>query len=198
MRQVFFFVMALMVSLTASADWASDFEKLKNHPRSYEDSGAICEEIARLDLEREFESQFPDAHFEVLNGIGYADANGTLGELDVVVFEKNVETNQKHVVQIAEVKCWKDIKGGLEKAHEQRARFIKALRSAKELKFYSTSSASHFDRAAFAPNTQFITIGQKGAGANGYDRELQYELLELHRFRNEMVRCQFQGQCARP
>lgn len=198
MSQVFFFVMALMVSLSASADWAPDFEKLKNHPRSYEDSGAICEEIARLDLEREYEMHFPDAQFEVLNGIGYADENGTLGELDVVVFKTDVETNQKNVVQIAEVKCWKDIKGGLEKAREQRARFIKALRSSKELKFYSTSSSMHFERTAFVPNTQFITIGQKGAGANGYDRELQYELLELHRFRNEMVRCQFRGQCARP
>ncbi|MBK7892801.1 MAG: hypothetical protein IPJ84_18715 [Bdellovibrionales bacterium] len=198
MRQVFFFVMALMVSLPASADWASDFEQLKNHPRSYEDSGAICEEIARLDLEREYEMHFPDAQIEVLNGIGYADENGTLGELDVVVFKTDVETNQKNVVQIAEVKCWKDINGGLEKAREQRARFVKALRSSKELKFYSTSSAMHFERTAFSASVQFITIGQKGAGANGYDRELQYELLELHRFRNEMVRCQFHGQCARP
>lgn len=182
-------ILSLLVSLNIfAANWAEDFEALKGIPRSYQDSGAICEEIARLDVQK----KYPAPQYKVEVGIAYGDNQRTIGELDVVVFDRN------QVILVGEVKCWKDLRGGLKKALDQRARFLKNLHSNKPLIFTSTSTHQRFSQNAFKDVQEFITIGQMGAVESGYDAELGYTLSELHGHTEDMIGCQNSGQCARP
>nr|BFD67058.1 hypothetical protein HAGR004_20800 [Bdellovibrio sp. HAGR004] len=180
----------LLLASSAFADWAQDFEELKNIPRSYEDSGAICEEVARLDMQKEF----PSPQYKVEVGIAYGDGSRTIGELDIVI----LDLQQNKVIKVAEVKCWKDIRGGLQKAMDQRARFMKHNNSSKPLYFRSTSSQQVFERELFEDVEEFFSIAQKGAASAGFDVELAYTLKEMHQHRTEMLRCQSQGICAKP
>ena len=180
----------LFVSSAAFADWAQDFAELKNIPRSYEDSGAICEEVARLGMQKEF----PAPQYKVEVGIAYGDGSRTIGELDIVI----MDLRQNKVIKIAEVKCWKDIRGGLQKALDQRARFLKYNNSSKPLYFRSTSSSQVFEREQFEDVEEFFSIAQKGSVSQGFDVELAYTLKEMHQHRTDMLRCQSQGLCAKP
>lgn len=181
--------LSLFISLNVfAANWAEDFEALKGVPRSYSDSGAICEEIARLDMQK----KYPAPQYKVEVGIAYSDADGTIGELDVIVFDRG------QVTLIGEVKCWKSLNGGLKKARDQRARFLKNLRSGKALDFTSTSTHQRFSPNAFKDVQDFITIGQLGARAAGYDLELGYTLEEMHQHTDDMIGCQQSGECVRP
>lgn len=185
-----FVALSLVFSTSAFAGWSEDFAALKNVPRSYEDAGAICEEVARLD----FKKEYPTPQYTVEVGIAYGDGMRTIGELDVVVFDNNTHK----VIRIAEVKCWKKMGAGLDKALNQRARFLKNIRSGGNIILESTTTHQEYDRSAFEYVNDFITVGQKGSVSAGYDKELNYTLKELHEHQMDMIKCQNQGQCARP
>lgn len=171
--------------------WATDFEQLVRIERSFEDSGAVCEEVARLQVQR----TYPNPQFEVFTGIFYADSERVIGELDIVVLDSQLQK----VVQIAEVKCWKEPASGLEKALQQRKRFLKTLRSAKELVFRSAFSGEHvLSKQAFQGIENFKTIGQKGTSAIGYDEEMPYTLLEFQELRRKVMNCQKRSECSNP
>ena len=185
---LFFSILAITVNLWAA--WEQDFEILKKRPRDYEPTGAICEEIARIQFEKKYDSN----QYTIEVGIAYDDSVRTIGELDVVVFDKQAD----EVIHIAEVKCWKDAGGGLEKAKEQRQRFLANIRSNKNLTFRSTETDKVYSTQQFKSVRQFSTIGQKGSIAEGYQEELEYDLRELHKMRVEMLRCQDSGECIKP
>jgi hypothetical protein len=172
----------------AQASLQDEMEALRDTPRSYVDTGAICEEVARLDVQKEF----PKPQYTVINGIAYSGENGTIGELDVVIFDNNTQK----VIKIAEVKCWKDLKGGLKKARDQRQRFLSWNKSGKKLKFKSTSDGRVFPQDQFDYVTEFVSIAQKGATRSGFDAELNYTLPELMQLRQMMMQCQSRGECA--
>lgn len=180
----------LFLSSICAASWDDDFQILKNRARSYEDAGAICEELARI----KFEKKYNNSQYEMVVGIAYGDSRKITGELDIVVFDR-VESNVKHV---AEVKCWKSMSGGLEKAKEQRLRFLTNLRSKRQIYLQSTSTEQSYDINQFKNISAFTTLGQRGAVQNGYDDELEYELRDLHRYSMELIRCQDRGECVRP
>lgn len=186
------FILALLILNTSFsfAGWDADFAKLKNRPRSYTDSGAICEELARLQLEREYNN----SRYQIEVGISYGNLQKTIGELDVVVFDRL----KKNVIQIAEVKCWHDLKGGLKKAREQRLRFLTQIQAQRNLYFQSVLNEVDYDPQMFIGVSSFITIGQKGALKSGYDKELEYELREMSKLSLEMINCQDRGHCVRP
>lgn len=188
--KLFFLLFSFALSTTANASWEEDFAQLKDRPRSYEDTGAICEELARL----KFEKIFNNSQYEVVVGIAYGDSRRTIGELDVVVFDRV----QRNVLRVAEVKCWKDLDGGLKKAREQRMRFLTNIKSSKPIYFQSTSTDELYDTGQFKNVAAFTSLGQKGSKLAGYDDELDYELRELHRPRGEMIRCQDRGECVKP
>jgi hypothetical protein len=187
-----FFVLlsALFVSLSAFAGWNEDFAILKDIPRDYQDAGSICEEVARVDMMR----QYPAPQFNVEVGIAYGDEERTIGELDVIIFDNN--TNK--VYKIGEVKCWKDLSGALDKAKDQRARFVRSIHSNVPLRFRSTSSGKVYDADQFRYVADFFSIAQKGAEKRGFDVELEYTLAELKQFRKDMIHCQNKGECASP
>lgn len=180
-----------MASPASFAGWEEDFEILKDLPRSYEVAGAICEEIGALQMQREY----PEPQYTVVVGIAYSEGSRTLGELDLVIFDNNIQK----VIKIGEVKCWKNVRDGLKKAREQRARFLKNLNNSKVvLSFRSTTTKETFDPHQFKYAKEFFSMAQSGSVNQGFDIELEYTLPELHRFRSEMLRCQNRGECARP
>lgn len=186
----FIFFAAFLLSISAFAGWKEDFEILKHIPRDYQDAGSICEEVARVDMMRLYRA--PQYTVEV--GIAYADDERTIGELDIVIFDNNMNK----VIKVGEVKCWKDVRGGLKKAREQRTRFINNLESGRVLRFRSTSTGKYYDPGQFTGLKDFFSMAQKGSAAQGFTRELQYTLSELKQYRKEMIHCQNRGECVSP
>ncbi|MGE5085726.1 MAG: hypothetical protein ACM3MG_05450 [Bacillota bacterium] len=181
----------LLISLFAQMSLASvqdEVAVLKDVPRDYLDTGSICEEVARQETIKEY----PAPQYEVLSGIAYETQDGTDGELDVIVFDKN--SNQ--VIQIAEVKCWQKMDHALKKAHEQRVRFFDLRDNAQIITFRSTHGNKIFTPDQFAYVKEFVTIGQKGSLEFGFDRTLPYTLNELMELRDLMMKCQQQKRCA--
>jgi len=179
-------IISLLVSVQVFAGINEDFRALKDSGVDYQVIGAVCEEVARLRIQEEYGSKYV-----VVTGVEYGDANRTIGELDVVVFEN---ATQK-VVRVAEVKCWKDYKGALAKARNQRQRFITNLESGKTLYFEALHNDYKFKKEQFVGNKTFQTISQKGSKAAGFDVELPYELKELMQLRQMMIDCQANHQC---
>lgn len=173
----------------AFADSARDiFESLKNSGEKYEIIGTICEQVARLDLQREY----PAPRYVVETGISYGNASRTVGELDVIVFDSNDKA-----VLVGEVKCWKSLSGGLKKAGAQRARFRDALRGGSQFRLWDKTHPDH-PLESFKDLKSFVTIAQNGAKVAGYDRELAYSLEDLMAARSLLITCQNSGKCAKP
>lgn len=187
-----FFSLAIFIFTgTVFAGLSDDFELLKNRGRDLEPTGAICEEVAQL----RFTEKYPEPSYRVVTGIEYSDNDGTVGELDVVVF--NTQTNIVDVV--AEVKCWKNAKSGLDKAKEQRSRFLKNIKSSKALKFKWLDDPSlKLKKTQFNKVSEFYSIAQSGTIQDGYDFELPYTLRELMQLRSDILRCQSFRQCLQP
>lgn len=184
-------IVVLIFANLAFAGLAEDFDQIKDHGRNLEPIGSICEEIAQL----RFAEKYPAPDYKVVTGIEYSDSERTLGELDVVVF--NTKTNIVDVV--AEVKCWKNAKSGLDKAKDQRARFLKNVKSSKALKFkWLDDPKLKLTKTQFNKVSQFYSIAQSGSMKSGYDFELPYTLKELMDLREDLLRCQDSGNCKKP
>lgn len=186
----FISIALLFVSFNVFAGLGDDFRELKDSGANYEVIGTVCEEVARL----RFEEEFPSHQYEVTTGVEYSDGNRTLGELDVVVYERNTQA----VVRVAEVKCWKNMRGALTKARSQRQRFITNLQSNKAIYFRSLNSTRQFKKSNFSKVREFLAVAQKGSRTAGFDRELPYQLDELMKLRQMMLECQRKHQCKRP
>lgn len=184
-----FFAIAL-VALSAFATIDDDFQQLRTSGKDYQIVGTVCEEVARL----RFAEQFRAPQYNVVTGIAYSDNTRTIGELDVVVFEAKTQ----EVVKIAEVKCWKNMREGLAKAHNQRERFQNAMKSKRVYHFKGTGDGRHYRHDQFDTVREFVSVAQKGSKSQGYDIELDYPLDELMGLRKRMMECQSQGECTRP
>lgn len=179
----------LFFSLNLFANYEDDFDAVQKRRPNLESKGTICEELAVLQLKKEY------PHNEVYSGIVYGDRHGAVGELDLVVLDRN---GSKAIV-IGEVKCWKDFREGLSKAKEQRKRFFKTMSSAAPVEFFYLKDRDlKFTKNDFDSVSEFISIGPKGAKSLGYDVELEYSLEELMSMRVEIMRCQHKGQCLSP
>lgn len=184
------FILICSVSISSFAGLSDDYEKIKNSGRDLEPTGAICEEVAQL----RFIEKYPAPKYQVITGVDYSDAKGSVGELDLIVF--NTETNVADVV--AEVKCWKSPKNGLEKAKDQRQRFLTHVRSSKLIKFKWLDDPTRvLTKEQFSKVSEFYFIAQAGTQAEGFDYELPYTLRELMQLRSDILNCQARGQCPR-
>ena len=183
-------ISVLFFSFQSFAGLGEDFNKLKNSGTDYEVVGAVCEEVTKL----RFQEEFPAPRYAVTTGVEYGDGSRTIGELDVVVYE--AQTNQ--VLRVAEVKCWKDNAGAIAKAHDQRNRFIRTLKSGRTVYFRSLNSQTQFRKDHFMRNQQYMAVAPKGSKSAGFDVELEYELKELMQLRQMMIQCQSKQVCARP
>jgi hypothetical protein len=180
-------IISLLVSLQVFAGLGEDFRDLKNSGADFEIVGTVCEEVTRL----RFQEEYPSSKYAVVTGVEYGDGNRTIGELDVVVFEK---ATQK-VNRIAEVKCWRNTNSAQDKARSQRQRFLTNLQSGKTIYFKSLHSDYKFKRDNFVQNREFLTVAQKGSKISGFDIELSYDLRELMQLRQMMMDCQAKNEC---
>lgn len=187
--KLFALLVVSFFSFSAFATFQDDVVALKDTARDYFDTGAICEEIARLDMQEEF----PAPQFKVLTGISYDNGDGTAGELDVIVFDMHLNK----VIKIAEVKCWKKLDHALIKAQKQRARFLGYRANSANISYKKAHSSETFTKEQFADVNDFITIGQQGALAFDFDRELKYSLRDFAELRDLMMKCQHDGLCAK-
>jgi len=162
------------------------FEQLKQSAVSYENNGAICEQVTRLKLQE----RFPELGFRIETGIVYSDDRRTIGELDVVVFRKL----DGQAILIAEVKCWKNLRSAIKKAHDQRARFQSVIQQGVPVDFHSAKD--RFDSDQFSGSPEFIAVSQKGGESAGFDMGLDFTLNELMTLRSWLLKCQADRECA--
>lgn len=184
-----FAVLFFATSYVHAKDTSSLFDVLKQHPADYEIVGQVCEETARLQLYNEY----PSSKYQIAVGIEYSVDKRTVGELDVVVVEKAT----KKIPLIAEVKCWKDVKGGLSKAMDQRSRFIRTLNSKNITIVFLAHEGGAYKSEQFK-NAKFVSIAQLGASQKGFDVDLEYTLEELMSVREQLLQCQNRGECKKP
>ncbi len=186
MRLSFTLILVLFSSLSF-ADIISDYAALfKDKGYDWENAGNVCEYIAR----EEMKTHFPDDKYEIKSGIIYKFNKIDIGELDLVVFNRHT-----HLVDyIGEVKCWKEIGQGLQKAQEQRARFQRYVGRNITI----ADSEQIYDPAQFRAIQSYFSIAQKGGVAAGFTYELNLTLQEAKQLRIIMLRCQNAGTCAKP
>lgn len=165
------------------------FEALKTEAVSYEAAGQICEQVARLQLR----GKFAPPQYEIHVGVEYRVQGQSIGELDLVIRDQQ---SQK-VVLVGEVKCWKSLEGALEKAQEQRARFLQALRRKGISIQFDAKEGGTFEASDFQ-GVAFISISQAGGTGKGFDEALPFDLYQLKELRTLMLRCQSQGPCPKP
>jgi hypothetical protein len=181
-------------ALAASVSSDVLFEQLKGSGVDYRDSGSICEQVAKLDYEREY----PAPDFRVLTGIEYSDSLRTIGELDVVIF-KNKDQSPEEVVRVAEVKCWRNLGSAHRKATAQRERFEDTLKSGTPIRFrLAKQHGISFDPVLFRSNFGYNFISQLGGEGAGFDRTLAYDLDTLTALRLRLLACQEAGECKKP
>jgi hypothetical protein len=190
MIKFFTSISLLFFSLVTFAGLDQDYLDLKDRGRNLQDTGAICEEVAILEKQREYGNQYT-----VISGIEYGDRYRTIGELDLIIFENRTNT----AVLIGEVKCWKNMAAGLRKAKDQRQRFLQNVHSGKELFFrWKDNPQVRFTKQQLNKAERFISVAQRGSIAVGYDLELEHSLSELMQLRDKIMQCQTAGLCKKP
>lgn len=173
----------------AGGDIESYFEALRASGANFEPDGTVCEEIARLEVAKEFGEAY-----EITTGVEYSLGKDTLGELDVVVFDK---TNHK-VVLIAEVKCWKNLQQAMDKLKAQRDRFTWNLtQHAAHIQFQADEGLK-FEVEDFQGTFEFRSISQFGGLKKGFDQEIELTLSDVRELRSKLLKCQAWGECLRP
>lgn len=190
---MFKFVLSLVLllsSTTAFAELTETFEKIRNQARHYRDPGAVCEEVARA----EFSELYPAPQYEVIVGVAYNLKGRTVGELDMVLLDKNTQK----VAMVGEVKCYTNLKNGLTKAKQQRKRFLTHLGAGQPLEFVNTTTGLKYSYEQFQYVREFISVSQKGGKAVGFDYELEHSLDEMSQLRDQIVHCQKEKLCPIP
>lgn len=161
---------------------------LKDLPVDYVVSGAVCEQVARLEMIK----SYPENQYDTVVGITYGHPAATIGELDVVIFDRA----SGNAVVVAEVKCWKDLDKAHKKAMDQRERFLRALQVMPKMIIYRGSVA--YTKEQFSHIQRYLSISQSGGESSGFEISMDYSLAELMEFRASMLQCQSDGGCARP
>lgn len=160
------------------------FEVLSFDDVDFEPTGTVCERVAV----REIEPMYPEQSFKIINGIQYDDKKATIGELDLVVI--NRQTNK--VEAVAEVKCWRSFEGARKKAKEQRMRFQTYLNRNIVL---TDKDNNRYSKDQFSNIQKFFAISQQGGLNQGFDFELSLDFKELMELRKRLLDCNAQSNC---
>jgi len=179
-----------LVFVSASSfagDMQAAFAALQNSKVNYEPDGAICEQLAILKTRL----AYPESAYDIANGIEYDIGGNTLGELDVVVLEKQTQ----QVVLVKEVKCWKSFQGGLDKAKSQKLRLLWNLSKFPSKIKFTTYSDLRLTPESFPNNFPFTFVSQAGGAKYGFDEELDFTLNEVKQLRSQLLKCQEYGPC---
>lgn len=162
------------------------FELLSYEKVDFEPVGTVCERVAV----REVESLYPSANYDIINSIRYDEKKTTVGELDVVVFDKSTGK----VEAVAEVKCWRSFKSALKKAKEQRMRFLTHLNNNIVIE---DKNGKRYSKDLFKHIQKYFSISQSGGINQGFDFELSLDFNELMELRTKLLTCKDSGRCPR-
>jgi hypothetical protein len=180
-----------IISFTVSSKEASNsqgvedyFEYLSHDSTDFEPMGNVCERVAL----KEVEALYPTALYDIKNGMEYNERNATIGELDLVMINRNTGKAEA----VAEVKCWRSLQGGLKKAKEQRMRFLNYLNRNIVLKDMEEKT---YSKDIFSNIQKFFSISQRGGVSEGFDFELSLDFKELMDLRKKLLDCRVQGHC---
>lgn len=160
------------------------FELLSYEKTDFEPVGAVCERVAV----REVEPLYPSSQYEIKNGLQYDERKTTIGELDVVVFDKSTGK----VEAVAEVKCWRSFQGALKKAKEQRMRFLTYLNKNIVI---TDHDEKRYSKDVFNNIQKYFSISQDGGVNQGFDFELSLDFKELMELRKRLLDCNAEGRC---
>lgn len=164
------------------------FEAIKNAGVNYKPDGTVCEQIVVLQTQQ----SFPADRYAITTGVEYEIGDGTLGELDLVVVNRETQ----RVELVGEVKCWHDFGAAMDKAKYQRDRFLWHLTQFPEkITFIAHDPTFKFTEASFHGLNQFIFISQVGGVKKGFDQEIPYNLEEMRELQEALVRCQNSRAC---
>lgn len=162
------------------------FELLSYEKTDFEPVGTVCERLAV----REVEPLYPTSNYEIKNGIQYDEHKTTIGELDVVVFDKSTGK----VEAVAEVKCWRSFQGALKKAKQQRMRFLTYLNKNIVI---TDKDEKRYSKDVFKYIQKYFSISQDGGVNQGFDFELSLDFKELMELRKRLLDCRAEGRCPR-
>lgn len=152
-------------------------------PVNYKTEGVVCEQLSVL----HFQSLYPVDKYFVESGVEYSSAGQTIGELDLVVSEKD----SGRVVLVGEVKCWKSLDEAMDKAKLQRDRFLWSLQSkSTELVFKSKSQVRTYSVQDFQAVDSYLFVSQIGGKKWGFNLELPYLLWQLDLLQEHLVKFQ--------
>ncbi len=189
-------LIAVFIFISSTAIHAKTFENLKRieeyfellsyEKTDFEPVGAVCERVAV----REVEPSYPAANYEIKNGIQYDEHKTTIGELDVVIFDKSTGK----VEAVAEVKCWRSFEGALKKAKEQRMRFLTYLNKNIVI---TDKDEKRYSKDVFKNIQKYFSISQDGGVNQGFDFELSLDFKELMELRKRLLDCRAEGRCPR-
>lgn len=183
----------LLFSSSASALTVEQaFQMLSRVPADYRIGGTVCEQLARY----RFAYKFPPETHRIDVGIVYTNSHGnTLGELDVVVFDRNTG----RAVLIGEVKCWKNLKSAMKKAKLQLARFRSYVADKRPIHMYnSTNPDLRYNKKQFKSAPKLVYISQEGGQASGFQVSIGLPHAEVLQLQKMLLSCQKSGKCPRP
>jgi hypothetical protein len=194
-----FNVLVLLASLcftsSASADEASDYDKLSNIPAKYVVFGTICEYLTKIRLE----DQYSPSSFDIEVGIEYRQGGRVIGEIDVVVFRKA----DKEAVLVGQVKCRKSMSSARGQAHEQNQRFVNTMNRNNsrigKVTFRSTSNPALVITDTMMDEVgTYITASQDGGLLHGFTMTVGHDLDTVSAMRERLLECQEDARCPRP
>jgi hypothetical protein len=169
---------------------AQAFETLKDIGVDLQPTGAICEYIAKAQLEKKYSPE----QFQIILGVQYGEERNAVGELDVTI----VDLEYQEVIYVAEVKCWKKPRAGLKKAKSQISRFMNYLRGHRVnwMKILAPDyEGTTIDSSYYQNDFEVGYIAQKGSRKSGYTTELEFTLREAMELRSMIMTCQREGDC---
>ena len=170
----------------AALDLAGAFEALKTKAVNWDPDGAVCEQLTRVKAR----DQYPENAYDIIGDVEYDIGALTVGELDLLVIEKN----SGKVILVEEVKCWKSFQGGIDKARSQKLRFEWHLsKYPQQIRF--TSDEMKISAANFSSSFPFIFVSQAGGAKWGFDQELDLNLSDIKKLRMMLLKCQDSHQC---
>lgn len=172
-RKILFLSIWFLLSSPAyprdAADLDQTLDRLLYSGNNFSSFGSVCEELAKERLNERFDSQ----DFMIHLGVTYRDRHRILGELDVVV----ERVWDQEIILVAEVKCWKNLVKARQKALSQLSRFREILDTNDLVQLDHKNGDFILDQ--FDDLVEYMTVGQRGSVAHGFDREIDYDLEDV-------------------
>ncbi len=193
MKKIYFIIFCLLsATLTFAKEFNNEtliqeyFELLSFEDTDFEPTGTVCERVAVLEIL----PTYPENIYHTVNGIQYDDKKATIGELDLVIFDRA----SNKVEAVAEVKCWRSFEGARKKAKEQRIRFQLYLNRNIVI---TDKDGKRYSKDQFSNVNKYFSISQNGGINQGFDFELSLDFKELMELRKRLLDCRAQGICPR-